>query len=149
MKPFFLKVTIDRNRSLPESGSLSSGRAAANYLKKNVFKKDDSWREQAYLLTLDKSLNVTGAMLLSVGSQDSTVFDNKLVLKTAIDTLASGVILAHNHPSGNVMPSRADITVTENLKRVLDMLSIKLIDHIILTDDAFYSFSEDRELRFC
>ncbi len=149
MKPFFLKVTFDRNRSLPESGTLSGGRAAANYLKQNVFKKDDSWREQAYLLTLDKGFNVTGAMLLSVGSLDSTVIDNKLVLKTAIDTLASGVILAHNHPSGNVMPSAADIKVTEDLKRILDIFSIKLVDHIILADDTFYSFNEDQALQFC
>ena len=135
--------------SLPESGTLSGGRAAANYLKQNVFKKDDSWREQAYLLTLDKGFNVTGAMLLSVGSLDSTVIDNKLVLKTAIDTLASGVILAHNHPSGNVMPSAADIKVTEDLKRILDIFSIKLVDHIILADDTFYSFNEDQALQFC
>ena len=66
--------------------------------------------------------------------------------KYAVDSLATSVILAHNHPSGKLNPSQADISITEKVKNALALLDIKLIEHLILTVDGFYSFADEGHL---
>ena len=68
-------------------------------------------------------------------------------MEKVIHHRAKSVILSHNHPSGSVIPSRADIEVTLKLKKVLDILEIRLLDHIIITRDSYYSFLEEGILK--
>lgn len=145
MKPFVLKVVKDENNRFPKSGRIRNGADAAAYLDACVFDKEALWREQAWMLTVDRNGNANGVFMLSLGSTESTDFDKKLVVKAALDTMCWGVIVAHNHPSGDVRPSTADIDKTRQLKRVLDVFDIKLLDHVILGEKKYFSFSDEVE----
>lgn len=92
---------------------------------------------------MDKGMNINGHFLLSIGGTTSTMFDKKVVAKVAVDMLADGVILVHNHPSGSAKPSAADINQTKDVRCGLKCLDIELIDHIIIADGEFFSFADD------
>jgi DNA repair protein RadC len=80
---------------------------------------------------------------LSFGGTECTVIDVKIAVRLAIMKMASAVILAHNHPSGNPAPSSSDIEQTRQLKNALAFFDIQLLDHIIVSDDSYYSFSDE------
>lgn len=118
-------------------------RQAAVYLKTHAFQPDSLWRESVYALFLNSSNEIIGHLLVSVGGTNSSTTDNKVIAKGTVDCLASGVILSHNHPSGDPRPSTTDRKMTEKLKGALALLDISLIDHIIVTDgDKCFSFAE-------
>ena len=79
---------------------------------------------------------------IAQGGICGTVVDMKIIAKMAVDCLASGVIICHNHPSGSLMPSQSDVEMTQKLNGALLLLDTKLLDHIILTADGFYSFAD-------
>ena len=70
-----------------------------------------------------------------------------MIVKAALEMSASGVIMAHNHPSGNPLPGKADITITKSLKTALDTFDIHLIDHIVIADGSYYSFADETTCR--
>lgn len=144
MTPYTLKVIRELNTAYPEGNNLKTPTLVAQYLNRHVFKSEDSWREQMYVLTTDSNANITGVFLLSTGSNQQTTYDKRLVVKAALDTLANGVILAHNHPTGNPVPSQADIRETEQTRKALIAFGVNLIDHIILGDKSFFSFAEEK-----
>ena len=82
---------------------------------------------------------------ISQGGYTGTIVENKLILVTALKTAATGLIIAHNHPSGNITPSGADIQLTKQLNECCRLLDIALIDHVILSGDTetFYSFADE------
>lgn len=104
------------------------------YVEKNCQPKEDQWREQSWVLTLNGGHEITGHFLLSVGGTNATMFDKKIVAKVAVDQLADAIVIVHNHPSGNCMPSRSDIKETGDIKKALDLFGIDLLDHIIIAD---------------
>ena len=77
-------------------------------------------------------------------TRNATIIDKKIICKVAIDSLCSGVILVHNHPSGDVKPGKSDIQQTIDVKKALGVFDITLLDHIILSDKAYYSFTEEK-----
>ena len=99
--------------------------------------------EECWVLYLNRANYVIGRERMSKGGIDATIVDIKMIVRNALDKLASGVILTHNHPSGNPMPGTTDINTTGQLKRALSTFGISLVDHIILCDDRFYSFSDE------
>lgn len=99
--------------------------------------------EHIWLVTLNRNLKVLNDYELSVGSDTVCSFDIKDVIRKALFDRASGIILLHNHPSGDPHPSTADMNNTENLRNALKVFSIHLTDHIILADKSYYSFSEE------
>lgn len=115
-----------------------------HYALEHIYDKDEMWREKSVALFLDKKLNIIGETLVSVGTTDACLMDIKLIAKSALESLASGVIIMHNHPSGDPAPSEHDIEETNKIKRGLACLDIKLIDHIILGDDRHYSFTNEK-----
>lgn len=119
---------------------------AEKYLKQFCFKDSESWREMVFALYLNKSRTPVGHLLIGLGANNMVTLDERLVIKGALDTGASSVVLSHNHPSGNVRPSVKDMDETKRLKRALDCFGISLADHIIIGNDTFYSFSDNREL---
>lgn len=121
--------------------------SVVNYIEKNCQSRDEQWREMAWVLTLNKSCEVTGHFMLSVGGTSSTVIDKKVVAKVAIEQLADAVILVHNHPSGSCLPSQADIKETGELKKALGLFDIALLDHVIIGDKEFYSFATEERSR--
>ncbi len=81
--------------------------------------------------------------LISRGGVAGTVVDTKIIFKTAIGNHASSIIVCHNHPSGNLKPSEADIKITKNIKEAGKIMEIPLLDHLIITDNGFYSFADE------
>ena len=100
--------------------------------------------EECWVIFLNRANYVLGKERMSVGGLESTVMDVKSILRRALEKKASGVILVHNHPSGNAMPGHADITQTGILKKALQTCEISLIDHVVIAEDSWYSFADEQ-----
>lgn len=98
--------------------------------------------EEFWVLYLNNSNKVIYKWQLSKGGINGTVVDIRLVFKTALEQNATGVILSHNHPSGVLLPSEQDKKITKNLKLAGEHLDIKILDHIIVTENGYYSFAD-------
>lgn len=99
--------------------------------------------EEFWILYLNNSNKVIQKNQLSKGGITGTLVDVRLVMKMAIEVGAVGLILAHNHPSGSLKPSEADKQITQKLKSAADSLDIKIIDHLIITEKAYFSFADE------
>lgn len=99
--------------------------------------------EECWVLFLNRANYIIGKEKMSSGGQDSTIIDTKSILRRAIDRKASGVILVHNHPSGNAMPGKADIMQTGILRNALKTCDLQLTDHVIIAEDSWYSFADE------
>lgn len=102
--------------------------------------------EQFWVILLNRSNIVLKKIPISIGGVAGTVADPKLIFKTALENLASAIILVHNHPSGNVKPSDADIVLTRKIRDAGKLLDIPVLDHVIFTDLNYYSFSDEGRL---
>lgn len=100
--------------------------------------------EECWVVYLNRANYITGCEQASRGGLDATTVDIKIIVRKALEKLASGIILIHNHPSGNPMPGTADINMTGRLKKALETFDISLTDHIIVCDDRYYSFADER-----
>lgn len=103
----------------------------------------DLEHEEFWLLMLNRANRVLGRFKVSQGGLSGTVIDTRIIMKKALDNLASSIIVCHNHPSGNTQPSDADVKITEKLKKASEMLEIKLLDHVIIADKAYFSFADE------
>jgi DNA repair protein RadC len=99
--------------------------------------------EEFWIIYLNNSHKVLQKQQLSKGGITGTLVDVRLVLKTALEVGATGLILAHNHPSGTLKPSVADKQLTQKLKQAGDSLDIKVLDHLIVTENAYFSFADE------
>jgi DNA repair protein RadC len=99
--------------------------------------------EECWVLFLNKSNNLITKERISIGGIDSTLIDIKIISKHCIEKLCSGIILVHNHPSGNRKASKSDIVQTESLKKALNVIDVSLLDHIIICGDKYYSFADE------
>lgn len=126
----------------------NSPKETLEYLLGNCFSAEEMWREKAVALFLDAGRNIIGHILVSIGGSTSTTFDKRIILKGALDTMASAVILCHNHPSGNPHPSQSDLQETADLKKACNIFDIKLLDHIILGESTWFSFSDEKVFRY-
>lgn len=99
--------------------------------------------EEFWIILLNRSNNVIRKIPISIGGVSGTVADPKLIFKTALENLASAVILVHNHPSGNVNPSDADLVLTRKIREAGRLLDMPVLDHLIFTDLNYYSFADE------
>ena len=99
--------------------------------------------EECWILYLNKAQKYTGREKVSAGGQASTVIDIKLIVKKAVERLASAIILVHNHPSGSPLPSEQDRRQTDALRQALAVFDIALLDHVIIGRKKYFSFSEE------
>ena len=99
--------------------------------------------EEIYVLLLNSANKAIGFSKISSGGIAGTVVDVKVVFQTALKSNATSLIMCHNHPSGNLKPSDADIKVTKNIKQAGKIMDIALVDHLILTNEGYYSFADD------
>jgi DNA repair protein RadC len=99
--------------------------------------------EQFKVMLVNRANKVLGVVTISTGGIAGTVADPKIIFVAALKAGASGIILAHNHPSGNLKPSQADIDLTRKLKDGGRLLEIQVLDHLILTTEAYYSFADE------
>ncbi len=98
--------------------------------------------EECWVLYLNRNGRLIGKERISSGGVSATVFDTRIVVKKALEKLASSIILAHNHPSGNPFPGEADRRNTEALRDAVSLFDITLVDHIIVAGNKYYSFSD-------
>lgn len=99
--------------------------------------------ESIFTVFLNRSNNTIGFVKISQGGISSTVLDVRLVLKYALESLCSAIILIHNHPTNNMMPSEPDIRITSKLKDAAKIMDITLLDHLIISKDNYYSFADE------
>jgi DNA repair protein RadC len=98
--------------------------------------------EECKLMLLNRANKVLGIAQISQGGISGTITDVRIILQYALKSNASGIILCHNHPSGNVQPSEADIKITNKLKEASMIHDITLLDHLIITNDGYYSMAD-------
>ncbi len=103
----------------------------------------DKPHEEFWILLLNRANEVLRPVQVSAGGVSGTVADPKMIFKFALEQLASGMILSHNHPSGNLMPSQADKDLTRRLRDAGKLLDIPVLDHLIFTDKAYFSFADE------
>lgn len=103
-------------------------------------------QEEFKVLLLNRANIVLGVYPLSKGGVAGTVVDVKLIFGVALKCNASGMILCHNHPSGNLKPSKQDIEITKKIKKCSELFEISLLDHLIISNFGYYSFSEEGNL---
>lgn len=103
----------------------------------------DLSHEEFWIILLNRSNQVISKQNISSGGVSGTVADPKLIFKKALEHLASSIILIHNHPSGNLNPSEADRQLTNKLKEAGKFLDIPVLDHVIFTDEKYYSFADE------
>jgi len=136
------QITLKKIKSDYKKVKISSSKDAADYIKQFYF-DDLEIFESVFILLLNRSNNTIGYAKISQGGIAGSVVDVKIICKYAIETLCSGVILAHNHPRGNINPSTCDDSITERVKNALNIFEIKLLDHVILTSESYYSYADN------
>ncbi len=103
----------------------------------------DLAHEEFYVVLLDRANKVKSIELISKGGISGTVVDGKIIFKKALEQTASSIILCHNHPSGNLQPSRADLDLTKKIKAFGTYIDMPVLDHLIITDRGYYSFADE------
>lgn len=103
----------------------------------------DLSHEEFWILFLNRSNRVIEKIKLSQGGVSGTVTDVRMIMKRAIEFLASGIIVCHNHPSGNLAPSESDSKITQKIRETGNLMDIQLLDHIIISGRDYYSFADN------
>ncbi|WP_312900778.1 RadC family protein [Chryseobacterium taichungense] len=136
-------LEIGRRRAsqeVPEKPVVSSSNEAYQIFRNHL---SDLRTEEFWALFLNQSNKVIHKAQLTQGGISQSIVDIRILFKTAFDHFATGIIVAHNHPSGNPKPSREDIDITQKIKEAGKILGIQLLDHLIITQNAYFSFSDD------
>lgn len=139
-----LQLTMDKSVEYLRVDLSSTGKAAG-WMGKLI---GNSNREQVAVVCCDSGFQATHVDIVSIGAVDCSYFNISEIFKLAVMTNASGIMMFHNHPSGRVVPSQADIEVTEKIVGAGKLLGIKLIDHIIIgSTGKYYSLRENRVIQ--
>jgi DNA repair protein RadC len=127
-------------QDMEEKPKISSSKDAFDLIQGDLM---DLPHEEFWVLLLNRMHQVVKKKRVSEGGVSGTVADPKIIYKLALEDLASGVIVAHNHPSGNLKPSQSDIDLTRKLKEAGRMLEIQLLDHLIIANRNYFSFADE------
>jgi DNA repair protein radc len=138
-------IELGKRRAIEkvDRAKINSADAIYNYMHPIM---QDLQHEEAWVLLLNQNFSLLKAVRLSQGGLSETAVDVRMALKEAIMNNATVIALTHNHPSGNTLPSRPDDTLTTTFRRACDAMRIYLLDHVIITDGAFYSYRESGKL---
>lgn len=144
-KSIIIAAALELGRRRQASSSLEkpvvrSSRDIAQYLQAHL--KDYSYEVFAVVF-LNRANKINHFEIISKGGITGTVADPRVILKKALEEDATSIVLCHNHPSGNLQPSRADEELTKKIKEAANYLDIKIIDHIIVSEEGFYSFADE------
>lgn len=123
--------------------SISDSKKSFELMLQTWEKNRIQMQEEVKLILLNRSNKVLGVYSLAMGGISGCVVDVRIILAVALKTLASAIILVHNHPSGNLKPSKEDIKITNQLKSSGDIIGITLLDHLIISKDDYFSFADD------
>ena len=136
-------LELGRRRKLAEAIDNPQIKSSADVF--NIFQPlmEDLSHEEFWILFLNRANRIINRMKISQGGVSGTVTDVRIIFKNAVECLASGIILCHNHPSGNNMPSDADIKITRKIKEAGELMDFQLLDHVIICGREYYSFADN------
>ncbi len=120
--------------------TVGGSKDAFNIMRRHLV---DLYQEEFWILLMGRSQKVLGKELVSRGGLSDVLVDPKVVFSIALRYMATGIILIHNHPSGNLKPSTGDISITKRLVKVGRQLELAILDHLIITDKGYYSFADE------
>ncbi|WP_370896262.1 RadC family protein [Chryseobacterium gossypii] len=135
-------LEIGRRRAgqeIPDRAVISNSDDAYNILKNHL---SDLRTEEFWAVFLNQSNRVIHISQLTHGGISQSIVDVRILFKTALEHFATGIIIAHNHPSGSLKPSKEDMNITYKIKEAGVFLNIQLLDHLIVTQEAYFSFSD-------
>ncbi|PIW05655.1 MAG: DNA repair protein [Cytophagales bacterium CG17_big_fil_post_rev_8_21_14_2_50_40_13] len=133
------------NIKLNDCEKVSSSKDAERLFRENWDDAQIGFVEEFKVMLLNRANRVLGISAISKGGVTGTVVDPKIVYGLALKAVACGIILAHNHPSGNLKPSHADIKLTEKLASAGKIFDLPILDHLIMTSESYYSFTDNGE----
>jgi DNA repair protein RadC len=145
VKAINIAAAFELGRRRNDSQSQDKVKITSSNVAYQIFQKrlSDLPHEEFWILGLNRANQVIKEECLSKGGISGTVVDVRLICKFAIENSASGIIVAHNHPSGQIVPSEHDKSITKKLKEALKMFDISLLDHVIIGDQKYLSFSDE------
>lgn len=126
-----------------ERPKITSSLVCYEILRHNWNNNTIEYKEEFNILLLNRANNVLGIHQISTGGQAGTVVDPKMIFSVALKAGAASIILSHNHPSGNLMPSQQDQTLTKRLVECGKLLDINILDHMIVTKNGYFSFVDE------
>lgn len=141
------ELTLKRTKKDFKKVQIKSSKDAANFARQ-FYHEDLTIYESFFLILVNSANNTIGYVKISQGGVKGTAVDPQLIAKFAVDTLATGVILVHNHPSGSTNPSNADKKLTKKIVQTLNIFDCITLDHIILTEDDYFSFTDNGLIKF-
>lgn len=136
-------LEIGRRRAsqeIPEKPVISGSDGAYQIFRNHL---SDLRTESFWAIFLNQSNRVIHLAQLTQGGINQSIVDIRVLFKTALDHFSTGIIIAHNHPSGNLKPSREDIDITKKITEAGKTLNIQLLDHLIITQNSYFSFSDE------
>ncbi|MCY0978335.1 DNA repair protein RadC [Chryseobacterium wangxinyae] len=136
-------LEIGRRRAsqeIPDKPQISSSKDAYQILRLHLA---DLRTEEFWAIFLNQSNKVIHIAQLTQGGINQSIVDIRIVFKTALEHFATGIIISHNHPSGNLKPSQEDLSITKNIKEAGKLMNIQLLDHLIITQNAYLSFTDE------
>ncbi len=128
------------SQEIPEKPQISSSNDAYKILKLHLA---DLRTEEFWAIFLNQSNKVIHISQLTQGGINQSIVDIRIVFKTALDHFATGIIISHNHPSGNLKPSDEDIQITKKIKEAGNLMNVQLLDHLIITQKNYLSFADE------
>jgi DNA repair protein RadC len=138
-----LELAVKKEEEIFSREVITSSKDVKDFLQKRL---QHETREHFMVIYLNRRNRVITHEVVSLGGISGTVVDPRIVLRRALEEHASAIILSHNHPSGNCRPSSQDKDLTEKIKNAALYFDIKVIDHIIVSDEGYYSFADEGEL---
>jgi len=140
-----IKVRVTRGKSV-DTEKIQTSATSVKVFKKYIGKNLIQTQEHFSIMFLNNANKCIGVYMMSSGGYTAVVADVRIILGAALRLASTGIILCHNHPSGNLQPSQADLNFTQKIKIAAEQMDIRVIDHIIVTDNGYYSFMENGDL---
>jgi len=138
-----LKVVYKQNYKPSERPKITGSADSYNILLSTWNTGIMGFVEEFKILLLNRAYRVLGCYEVSSGGICGTVADPKVIFAVALKCCATAIVLAHNHPSGNLKPSQSDINLTQKICSSGNMLDIEILDHMIISSEGYYSFSDE------
>jgi DNA repair protein RadC len=141
-KSLIPKFSIVKEKSDFKKVQIKTSRESYDYMKEFYVGSMEIY-ESFFIILLNRANNTIGYAMISQGGITGTVVDPRIIAKFIADSLATGLIMGHNHPSGNKFPSEQDKSITAKIKSMASYFDTSVLDHIILTEDDYYSFADE------
>jgi DNA repair protein RadC len=136
-------MELGRRRQAENVGVVNTIKSSKDIYAVLLADLSDLISEEFWIIYLNHRNKIIGKEKISSGGLTATIVDIRMLFKGAVERLATSIILAHNHPSGTLKPSQADIKLTNKIKEAGQILDVQILDHLIISDTGYYSFADD------